>query len=531
MGEILDGPVYVDDSNGNPVTWWRVQFEGQAPLPPGEGWVNQSRLTLADETLMSKEAQACLPAAFNQNVGGSEPTLADLQAFCEEDVDDAAQAAVNDLQTGAGRYLCQCSGQSVDFSSNYDRSCDAPCPDVSGVCLVAGTDPPDPIPEPISASLFQPTSVCEVGGSVEILMEGRAPKHQPTAWGALQIRGRPCTPGEECLLGMSYQLRGDDIEFDSGTIFADDPKFVDLSLSGATEPEAINMGLFLGFYLGEVPPGTAFTSGHGRRSGSTTGFGVSGKNTEGLALAMNWESKTCRVSGQLVGEAAQDDNGEDLDAQAAVALDGIIVNQPPRPDAGLDRTVECTSPDGADVTLDAAGSTDADNNIALYEWRTGSEDGPQITAPSMNPVVQTHQTIGDQTYYLLVADSRFAADTDSVGISVADTTPPDITQVTASPDQLWPPNHKMVGVSLDVTAFDLCGTAHCELTEVTSNEPVNGKGDGNTAPDWQITGDLTANLRAERSGNGNGREYVLTVQCTDSFGNSSEGTVSVIVPH
>jgi hypothetical protein len=58
---------------------------------------------------------------------------------------------------------------------------------------------------------------------------------------------------------------------------------------------------------------------------------------------------------------------------------------------------------------------------------------------------------------------------------------------------------------------------------------VNGLGDGDTAPDWQIAGDLSALLRAERSGNG--RVYTLTVICRDVAGNSAQGTAIVRVPH
>ena len=43
------------------------------------------------------------------------------------------------------------------------------------------------------------------------------------------------------------------------------------------------------------------------------------------------------------------------------------------------------------------------------------------------------------------------------------------------------------------------------------------------APDWEITGDLTLDLRAERSGSGTGREYTITVQCTDGTGNFAPG--------
>jgi hypothetical protein len=69
-----------------------------------------------------------------------------------------------------------------------------------------------------------------------------------------------------------------------------------------------------------------------------------------------------------------------------------------------------------------------------------------------------------------------------------------------------------------------------KITSVVSNEPINGLGDGETSPDWEITGDLTLNLRAERSGNGNGRIYTVTVECTDDVGNTTTGTVTVVVP-
>ena len=35
---------------------------------------------------------------------------------------------------------------------------------------------------------------------------------------------------------------------------------------------------------------------------------------------------------------------------------------------------------------------------------------------------------------------------------------------------------------------------------ISSNEPVDGLGEGDTTPDWTITEDLTLNLQAERSG-------------------------------
>ena len=98
------------------------------------------------------------------------------------------------------------------------------------------------------------------------------------------------------------------------------------------------------------------------------------------------------------------------------------------------------------------------------------------------------------------------------------------TSVAASPTSLWPPNHKMVPASVAVSVADNC-SASCRIVNVTGN-------DGASAADWQITGDLTLNLRAERSGGAkNGRTYIVTLQCTDNAGMTSTKTATVTVPH
>jgi hypothetical protein len=114
---------------------------------------------------------------------------------------------------------------------------------------------------------------------------------------------------------------------------------------------------------------------------------------------------------------------------------------------------------------------------------------------------------------------------------VDDQQPPTIGTVTANPNTLWPPNHKMVPVTVVASVSDNCDSAPvCQITAVSSNEPVNG-GDGDTAPDWELTGDLTVDLRAERAGSGNGRVYTLTVECRDAAHNSASKAITVTVPH
>ncbi len=104
-------------------------------------------------------------------------------------------------------------------------------------------------------------------------------------------------------------------------------------------------------------------------------------------------------------------------------------------------------------------------------------------------------------------------------------TPPAITSLTVDPEVLWPPNHKMVAVSLQVTATG-DPSPECRIDSTASNEPGTVPGED----DWVVTGSLTMDLRAERDGSGSGRVYAISVRCTNTSGAASR-TISVSVPH
>jgi hypothetical protein len=117
-----------------------------------------------------------------------------------------------------------------------------------------------------------------------------------------------------------------------------------------------------------------------------------------------------------------------------------------------------------------------------------------------------------------------------------DQTAPSIIACALSPAELWPPNHKMVDVTASVTVADSgSGSAGFVLVSATSSEPDNGLGDGDTANDIQDfeigKPDTQGQLRAERSGLGNGRVYTLTYRASDAAGNVQTCTATATVPH
>jgi len=109
--------------------------------------------------------------------------------------------------------------------------------------------------------------------------------------------------------------------------------------------------------------------------------------------------------------------------------------------------------------------------------------------------------------------------------------PPECAGASASASLLWPPNHKPQDIALQGVTDPDGDPVTVTVSAVTQDEPTNGLGDGDEAPDGFGVGTASPQVRAERSGTGNGRVYRIAFTASDGKGGSCQGSVTVGAPH
>jgi hypothetical protein len=216
-----------------------------------------------------------------------------------------------------------------------------------------------------------------------------------------------------------------------------------------------------------------------------------------------------------------------------------VANHPPHAAATGAGTYEVNT----DVVL-SGNVSDDEGGMISYAWLEGAQvfcsgtikiptGGCSVALPNCRV---PGLSIGLHTIALEVDDGVSAPVKIEILVKIIDDIPPRLAPI-PNKTILWPPDHKMVSITIQANASDNSGLPVTLTASVMSNEPEDGLGDGDTAPDWtkpvinQQTGTITLQLRAERSGKGKGREYSVAITATDSSGNSSSANVKLLVPH
>jgi len=189
----------------------------------------------------------------------------------------------------------------------------------------------------------------------------------------------------------------------------------------------------------------------------------------------------------------------------------------------------CAPPNHPPVAKAKNVTVSADNTCTANASINDGSFDPDGDPLTINQSPSGPYVLGITGVLLTVKDPYGATGQASANVTVVDKTAPTVTGVTVSPASLSPPNHKMIDVLVSYTASDSCNAVACVLS-VSSNQPVNGTGDGDTEPDWVIIDAHHVQLRAERAGTAQDRIYTITVTCTDAAGNQIIKQATVVVP-
>lgn len=242
------------------------------------------------------------------------------------------------------------------------------------------------------------------------------------------------------------------------------------------------------------------------------------------------------VGQSLVFELSVHD-GKESSAVSTVQVT-VLDNTPPIADAGDDMVKD----EATIVVLNGNNSYDSDGDGIEYQWQQ-IQGLPVELDRSLSPTPTfTAPTVAaggvDLIFELTVLDNdklNAKSASDQVVIHVRNSNdPPRCDLAQPSKEILWPPNHKMVQVNINgiIDEDSQYNQVVLNITSITQDEPVDGKGDGHTSPDSVIqesTPSSIALLRAERNAKGNGRVYKVNFEASDGL-ESCVGSVTVGVP-
>ncbi len=291
---------------------------------------------------------------------------------------------------------------------------------------------------------------------------------------------------------------------------------------------------------------TAITAGP-MESAQTLSFVVTNNNSALFAMQPAVNSTTGTLTYTLAANASgnatvtvllQDNGGtanggDDTSATVTFTIAVTAVNDPPVAANNAYTTVERSV-----LNVPAPGvlgnDTDADHSTLTAELISGPSHGTlALNSDGSFAYTSAVGFSGTDTFTYVAKDGAEAYSAPAtVTLTVTASNLPPVCSATVSPALLWPPNHKKVYVTLSGITDPEGGALTIHFTSILQDEPTNGPGQGNTMQDGGIEANGTkAWVRAERSGTGDGRVYLISYTATDPAGASCTGQVTVGVPH
>lgn len=266
----------------------------------------------------------------------------------------------------------------------------------------------------------------------------------------------------------------------------------------------------------------------------------------GARSQQSWALSAAQAAGTYTAELTVSASGQTLSTcSAAFAIEssggnglaGTLTLNPERVNAGDSSNATYTVENRGNAAL-----ADLAIRVILVHPNTGSVAAELTDTATLQPgqshtATQPLSSVGldTNTAYLAVLLAKPAGtDTeetlDNATLTVVNA-PPLCAAAVVTPVRVWPPNHNLVPVTVGGVTDPDGDPVTVTVTNVFQDERTDHTGDGKTCPDATGVGTAGVKVRAERSGQLDGRVYHVFFQAEDGRGGRCESQVTVCVPH
>lgn len=266
----------------------------------------------------------------------------------------------------------------------------------------------------------------------------------------------------------------------------------------------------------------------------------------GARSQQSWVLSALQPAGGYMAELTVSASGQALatctaafsiESSGGIGLVGSLALNPEKVNAGDSSNATYTVENRGNEAL-----TDLGIRVILVHPETGSIAAELNDTAALQPGQSFTSTqplssagLDTNTAYLAVLLAKPAGTDseqtlDSATLTVVNA-PPVCSTAIVTPDRIWPVNHKLVPVSVGGVTDPDGDPVTVTMTGVYQDERTDHTGDGKTCPDATGVGTAGVSLRAERSGQLDGRVYHVFFQAEDGRGGRCEGEVKVCVPH